>query len=156
MNKKGFVTFNEAVSKAQHYCAYQERSHRELRSKLHELGVFSEDAEVIITKMIEQGYLNEERYAKAFAGGKFRTKKWGRNRIRMELKHEQVSDYCITQAMKEIDDKSYRKTLLELLEKKGRLLSEKNPAIRRNKLAAFVIGKGFEPELAWEAVNEFI
>src|SRR5688500_741234 len=101
----------QALIKARNYCAYQERCQQEVRDKLYEWGLWPEAVENIIVELITDNFLNEERFATTFAGGKFRIKKWGRVKIKLELKKRKISEYCIKQAMKEIDEKDYLKTL---------------------------------------------
>jgi len=112
------LTPNQATIKAQLSCAYQERCQQEMRDKLYEWGLHSNDVENIIANLISDNYLNEERFAKAFAGGKFRIKKWGRVKIKIELKKRKISDYCIKKGMQEIDEADYIKTLKNILAKK--------------------------------------
>ncbi|MBK8342084.1 MAG: RecX family transcriptional regulator [Bacteroidetes bacterium] len=104
-----------ALNKLRHYCAYQERCHEEVRTKLLSLKIYGEGLEAIINKLIEDDFLNEERFAKAYAGGKFRMKKWGRGKIVQGLKLRKISDYCIKKAMLEIDESDYQKTLAALV-----------------------------------------
>ncbi len=103
MYKKS-LTKEQALQKLKHYCAYQERAHSEVKEKLYDLGVWKKDHDEIISTLIEENYLNEERFAIAFAGGKWRVKHWGRVKIKYELKQKQVSEYCIKKAMKQIDE----------------------------------------------------
>lgn len=143
--------------KAANYCAYQERTQAEVRERLAEWGIYGDDAEQIIVRLIEENFLNEERFAKAFAGGKFRVKNWGRQKIKYELKARGLSDYCIRIGMAEIEDDDYLKTLQEILEKKSKeLKSEKNPQILKQKLARYAIGKGYESDLVWEIINKML
>ncbi len=144
----------EALEKLQRYCVYQDRCHKEVRTKLLDLGLRGMDVEEVIIALIEDKFLDEERFARSYARGKFRMKKWGKMRIRKELKFKQVSEYCIKKGMTEIDDEEYYETIVGLLEKKNATLKEPNSYKRKNKLATFVIGKGFESFLVWEAVNE--
>ena len=113
---------HEAKEKIQHYCAYQERSHQEVRNKLYEFGLHRNNVDEIISDLITNGFLNEERFAKAFAGGKFRMKKWGRTRITNALELKGVSKNCILIALKEIDENSYVGTLQQLLSEKSRIV----------------------------------
>jgi regulatory protein len=140
----------EALQRLQKYCAYQDRCHQEVRSKLIKLGIFGDALEEIVSELISDGFLNESRFARAFARGKFRQKHWGRQRILMELKKRKVSDYCIREGLQEINEEEYAATLKEVIDKKNNLLKEKDPFKRRNKLAQFAIRRGFEPELVWE------
>src|ERR1041384_7614127 len=109
------LSLEQAYQKLKHYCAYQERCHSEVKEKLYQLGIRKKDHDEIIAALIEENYLNEERFAISFAGGKFRMKQWGRLKIKQALKQRQVSEYCIKKALKEIDEKTYRKTLEKLL-----------------------------------------
>lgn len=150
------IDTSQALSKAEKYCAYQERSHKEVRDKLYSYGLFKKDVEKILTQLITSGFLNEERFAKAFAGGKFRMKKWGRKKIEAELKKKDISKNCIRIGLREIDESDYRKCLGELIQKKNKSVSEANRFKRRNKLALFVIGKGYEPDLVWSYLMDFL
>lgn len=138
--------------KMQQYCVFQERSHQEVRNKLYLSGMYEEEVESIISKLIDEDFLNEERFAKAFAGGKFRIKKWGRVKIKAELKAHRVSDYCIKIALKEIDTEEYIKTLKEVLQKKGKEIKEKNVRLKQMKIVRFAMSRGFESDL----IREFI
>jgi regulatory protein len=151
--KKEKLTPQQALLKLAHFCSYQERCHEEVKSKLAEIGVFFDDAEWVIYELIQQNYLNEERFAQAYAGGKFRIKKWGKNKIRLALKQKKVSDYCIQQGLKEIDSEDYARTLQELATNKYHDLSDKNPLVKANKTVLYLLSKGYENDLAWDAVN---
>jgi regulatory protein len=142
-----------ALQKLRHYCAYQERSHYEVQQKLWELGVRKADHDEIITSLIEDDYLNEERFAIQFAGGKFRMKEWGRKKIWYALKEKKVSDYCIKKALNSIDEKSYEETLNSLVEKKYDSLKGEQYLVRRKKTIDFLLQKGFEPELINKTLN---
>jgi len=136
------------------YCAYQERSHKEVRNKLFTYGLYPSEVEQTLTRLITDGFLNEERFAKAFAGGKFRMKKWGRRKISRALEAHGVSPRCIQQGLNEIGNPDYSKALKALLSKKLDTLSEPNPLKKMHKAAAFAIGKGYEPDLVWVLVKE--
>jgi len=150
------LTPSEARQKLYHYCAYQERSHQEVKAKLYDLGMHSNDVEEIITHLITEGYLNEERFAKAFAGGKFRVKSWGRIKIIQGLEAKGLTKNCINSGLKEIDDSDYLKTLEALIRRKSDQIDEVNQFVKRDKLSKYVIQKGFEPELAWRLVKEIV
>jgi regulatory protein len=151
-----FSTFTpeQAVPKIKQYCAYQERCHAEVRDKLYSFGLRKSEVEEIISSLITENYLNEERFAIHFAGGKFRMKQWGKIKIKQALKFKQVSDYCIRKALKEIDSKEYEKTFQKLAAQKLKTLkSERNVFIKKRKLQDFLLQKGFENEMIREAVN---
>ena len=140
--------------KIKNYCAYQERCHSEVRDKLYSLGLHKNDVEAAISNLIEENFLNEERFAILFAGGKFRIKQWGRIKIRYELKQKQVSDYCIKKALHSIDEGEYRKTFNKLLEQQlVRLRGERSIYTRKRKLYDFLKGKGFETDLINPAIT---
>ena len=144
----------EALSKIYRYCAYQERSHHEVKDKLFEYGLRSSEVDEILSQLIIEGFLNEERYAKTFAGGKFRMMKWGKLKIQRALEMEGLTPKCISRGLAEIDSKDYSKTLVSLIKKKSTQTNEPNLFKKKNKIAQFVIGKGYEPELVWESINE--
>lgn len=148
------LTPQQAYIKAQQTCAYQERCQQEMRDKLYEWGLYSDDVENIIANLITDNFLNEERFAKTYAGGKFRIKKWGRIKIKIELKKRKISDYCIRKAMEEIPDKDYISTLQQLIVKKGKEVKEKKTEVRNYKIAQYAISRGFEGELVWDLLRE--
>lgn len=144
---------SDILNKARKYCTYQERSQQELRDKLYELGLFRKDVEQVIAAMIEEGYLNEERFAIAYAGGKFRVKQWGKVKIRLALKQKRVSEYCIKKALAQISEKEYESTLQKVIATQSRKISEKNILKKNYKLAQYAIGRGFEPEMVWDLLS---
>lgn len=156
VEKKKYISYDDALDRLQRYCAYQDRCHKEVRSKLLEIGIYGDDLENIIVDLIEDKFLDELRFATAYARGKFRYKKWGRIRIQRELKMRQISAYCLKKAMEEITDEDYMETLETLIAKKDRMLREKNIWKRRKKLADYVIAKGYESYLVWEAVKRLL
>lgn len=149
-------TYPEAKAKAMAYCAYQERSQQEVRNKLYEYGLTPDEVENLIAELIGENFINEERFAKAYAGGKFRIKKWGRIKIRQGLKLHKISDYCLRKGMAEIDPDDYYETLKELLRKKTAGLTEKDPFALRTKLVRYAAGKGYEQDIIWDAINEIL
>jgi len=153
MNPQKF-TPQQALPKAKHYCAYQERSHSEVKDKLYGFGLNTKEVDQILSTLIEENYLNEERFAIQFAGGHFRTKKWGRIKITHALKQKQVSPYCIKKALKQIDEDEYLKTLQKLYEEKLKTLkSERNIFVKKRKLQDHLLQKGFESDLIRELIN---
>ncbi len=138
-----------ALPRIMQYCSYQERSHAEAKNRLYGFGLHKTDVETIISKLIEENYLNEERFASGFARGKFRIKKWGRIKISYELKQKQVSTYNLRKALEEIDEEEYQKTIYKLADKKWKLLakSTESPLMLRAKVSSWLISRGFEPML---------
>lgn len=148
------LTVPDARDKIKRYCAYQERSHLEVRNKLYQFGLSGDEIDAIITHLIEDGFLNEERFAKAFAGGKFRLKSWGRMKIVYALESKGVTKNCIKSALKEIEESDYKERLRKLAdEKRISLASEPNEYVRRDKVSKFLIQRGFEPDLVWEILK---
>ncbi len=151
--KEKSYTDKEALIKISGFCSYQERTHQEVRDKLYGFGLNKDAVETIIVKLIQENFLNEERFAKAYAGGKFRIKDWGRRKIQEALKQKGVSEYCIHLAMKEIPEDDYLKTINELIEKRELKETEKNIYKRKHKIAKYLIGKGFEGNLVWDILK---
>ena len=153
MNTK--LSKEQALPKIKQYCTYQERCHAEIKEKLYAFGLYKKDVEQLMSQLIEENYLNEERFAIQYAGGKFRMNQWGRVKIKYALKQKQVSDYCIKKALKEINESDYKKTLQKLAEQKLKTLkSETNIFSKKKKLQDFLLQKGYEGELVKEEVND--
>lgn len=151
--QKKFLTKEQALQKLKQYCAYQERSHYEVKQKLWELGIRPADQEEVIASLIEDDYLNEERFAIQFAGGKFRMNDWGKKKIYYALKEKKVSDYCIKKGLAAISDEDYQKTLEDLAEKKYEALKGDAPMERRKKTIDYLLQKGYEHELINKIVS---
>ncbi|MFQ5445382.1 MAG: regulatory protein RecX [Saprospiraceae bacterium] len=154
MAQKKYLSKDDALIRMQRYCAYQERCHKEVRNKLLDLGIYGQDLEDIIADLIGENFLNEERFACTFARGKFRIKRWGRNRILRELKMRDISNYCIRKAMEEIEEEEYIDTLRQVLKKKAARMKEESDFVRKSKLAQYAIRRGFESALVWEVLSE--
>ncbi len=145
-----------AEARIKNWCAYQERSQHETRSKLHSFGLTTEEADLIISSLISENFLNEERFSLAFAGGKFRIKHWGRNKIKVELKQHRISDYLVNKALRSIDGDEYEKIMNAVIEKKLRSL---NTADRRKKYYAvlsYAVSRGFESDLVSAQLNNIL
>lgn len=117
------------------------------------MGIYGDDLEEIIAELIQDNFLNEERFARSYARGKFNIKKWGRIRIRRELKMRKISDYCLRKAMEEIEETAYIDTLQQLIEKKWAALRDKDKFIKKGKVAKYLAGKGYESGLIWELLR---
>jgi len=142
----------QAKSAIERYCAYQERSQSEVRTRLYSYGLYGDVIEEIISTLIINKFLNEERYAKALAGGKFRVKKWGKVKIIQKIKQSGLSVYCIKSGMKEIPEEDYKAELEKQFHKKLPNIKESNKAILKQKIARFLIGKGYEGNLVWDLI----
>ena len=143
----------EAKVKAGHYCAYQERTQQEVRDKLYALGLYRDEVEQTLSDLISENFVNEERFAKAYASGKFRIKQWGRRKIIYALKQKNISPYCIDKALKEIPEDEYKEVIKKLIENKRNTLTGDN-FMKKHKISSYLIGKGFESELVWVTLNE--
>lgn len=148
------LTKEQALQKARHYCGYQERSHLEVKEKLYSFGLYKQQVEEILSQLIEENYLNEERFAIQFAGGRFRMKQWGRVKIKYELKQKRVSDYCIRKALKEINEDDYLVTLQKLAAKRWNTVKGEgvNQYVKLSKTTDYLLQKGYEPELIKQAI----
>ncbi len=141
--------FDIVLKKAQKYCAYQERCQWEMERKLKDWQVDEEIIDQVIAELIMQNFINEERFAYQFAGGKFRIKHWGKLKIKAELKMRQISKYSINKALEGIRDEEYLLTLQNLISKKGKEIQVKNKFEKTQKIAQYLYSKGFENELIW-------
>lgn len=155
MSKKVF-TVHEIKKKLEFFCVYQDRCHKEVESKLKEYRVIPEAREMILLSLLQDNFLNEERFAKSFARGKFRIKKWGKERIIRELKSRDISAYNIKTALKEIDEDEYIATLYELVNKKNDSITESNIYKRKKKVVDYVRYRGYESNLIFKVVNELV
>lgn len=142
-----------ALAKAEHYCAYQERSQQEVRDKLYEWGLWSNDVEETIAELIQTNFLNEERFAAAYVSGKFNIKGWGRIKIKQGLKLKKVPDKMIANALKAINYDDYLGVILESAEKKLKTITEKDIYKRKYKLVNYLLTKGFENDLILEVLK---
>lgn len=147
------AVIKDPIEKIKHFCAYQERCHYEVKQKLYSLGLHFNKVEELLATLIEENYLNEERFAQSFARGKFRIKRWGRIKIKYELKAKKVSEYNIKNALREIDEGEYIKALQQLAEKKWAALEDENALTRQAKTLQYLLQRGFEMPLAQQAVK---
>lgn len=147
------LTKEQAIPKLKQYCAYQERCHQEVKEKLYSYGLHKKDVEEIISGLIEENYLNEERFAVQYAGGKFRMKQWGKVKIKHALKQKQVSDYCIRKALLAIDDAAYWQCLQKQAATKSAQLKKENPFVKKHKLQQYLLQKGYEADLIREMIK---
>ena len=143
----------ETLEKIKRWCDMQERAHSEVIQKLRSWAVESHDAEQILTELISENYINEERYARAYVSGKFRIKKWGWQKIKSSLKQKGVSDYSIDLAKEEIEDADYRQTMVELLRKKWPLIKANSTWEAKQKLLKYAAGRGYHPAEVHSAIN---
>ena len=153
MIRRSTLTKEQALQKLRHYCAYQERCHSEVKEKLYSFGLGKNDAEEALSTLIEENYLNEERFAAQFAGGRFRMKQWGRVKIRYELKQKQVGEYSIKKALAAIEEEDYCRTLERLATDKWEELKGETGFARHGKLKDFLTRKGYETDSIHQAIK---
>ena len=147
-------TLEQALSRLQRYCTYQDRCHIEVERKLTEMRMIPQAKEQIIMSLIEDDYLNEERFALAFVKGKFRIKKWGKIRLKAELKKRQISKYLIKSALEQISEKDYLFTFEELANRKANSIKADSILLKKKKLADYLIYRGWESSLVNNKVNQ--
>ncbi len=144
----------QSRAKAMKYCAYQERTQQEVRDKLYSYGLYPDAVEEVLTDLISEDFVNEERYAQSFARGKFRQNRWGRIKISRSLQQKQLSRYCVEKGLQEIDPEAYEETLLKLMSDKWATLAQEDSYARKHKTVRYVLGKGYEADLAWRVAGE--
>jgi regulatory protein len=149
-------TLAEAKRKLEHYCVYQDRCHKEIIKKLRDMNMIQLAVDEIISHLIEHNFLNEERFAKNFARGKFNIKHWGRQRITKELKFREISTYNIKAALQEFSEEDYYYKLNELALKKLDTIKESDKYKKRKKLADYLLYRGWESHLVYEKTKELI
>lgn len=148
------LTPMQAKKRAEGFCAYQERAQQEVRDKLYNWGLHQSDVENIISELITENFLSEERFAYAYVSGKFKMKQWGRIKIKNGLQQKRISPRLIKESLASIDPSEYMSTLEHVIEKKSRLLKEPHPYKRKMKLAQYAVSRGFEQNLVFEVLNE--
>ena len=149
-------TVEEALSKLQNYCSYQERCHQEVRRKLVSMRMIPEAIDQIIVALLDHNFLNEERFAKAYVRGKFRIKKWGRRRLTLELKKKEIGIFNINQAISQINELDYLEVFNDLSESRLSFIKESNKLKKRKKLADYLLYRGWESHLVYQRVNELV
>lgn len=151
---ENFFTVADAIKKLEHFCAYQERCHKEVVQKLREMRMTSEEIDVVVVHLIGQNFMNEERFACSFARGKHRIKGWGRIRIVNELKFRDISKYNIDNALKQISADEYFATFEKIAESQWHNISEKNTLKKRKKVCDYLLRKGFESDMVYAKIKE--
>lgn len=144
-----------ARDKIQKYCAYQERAHSEVVTKLKSFGLTEVAVDALVLELLQLNFLNEERFARAYASGKFRMKKWGKQKIKQGLKQKQVSEKCIELGLSEIDENEYLTALKSVLERKWETTKESNPFAKKKKVANYLFNRGFESDMIWEELEAY-
>ncbi|MBA2500103.1 MAG: RecX family transcriptional regulator [Chitinophagaceae bacterium] len=155
MMYRKILSKEEALQKLKHFCGYQERCHSEVKEKLYSLGIRKTDHDDLVATLIEENYLNEERFAIQFAGGRYRVKNWGRKKIMFALREKQVNDYSIKKALQQIDEADYKMKLNDLVKKRYDSLKQEQYLVRKKKTIDYLLLKGYEFSLVTQAVNKY-
>jgi regulatory protein len=156
IQKKKSFTVDQLQRKLEQYCVYQDRCHKEVEQKMRDYNLIPEARELILLSLMKDNFLNEERFSKSYARGKFRIKSWGKQRIVRELKFRDISAYNIKTALKEIDSQEYIATIYRITENRNEVLTEANHYKRKQKLIDFLMRKGFENELIFKTVKDVL
>jgi regulatory protein len=152
--EKNQLTKNEIQSKLEYYCSYQERCYKEVEEKMYSFSLTNTEKEVLLTYLIENNFINEERFAKSFVRGKHNYKFWGKNRIMNELKFRNISSRIITIALKEISEETYIENFHQLAEKHWYNITEHKGQKKNKKFVDFLLRKGYEKSLIYEKLKE--
>lgn len=155
MRSERIYSLQEAKLKIEAYCAYQDRCHSEVKSKLFSYGLNYDEVDTLMADLISNRFLDEERFAISYVSGKFRIKNWGRIKIRQALKLKQVSDYCIKKGMEELDLDEYTSVIQKLVNRKSEELSKETDNFKKKmKIARFMASRGFESDLVFDAIEQ--
>ncbi len=156
MKSNNVFSIEQAKKKLEYYCIYQERCHQDVENKLRSMKLSTSYKETVLLHLLENDFLNEERFSKAFARGKFRIKKWGKRRIEKELKTRNISEYNIRSGLQEISESDYLESFNELAKKRLSQIKESNIYIKRKKLADYLLYRGWESDLVYNKVLELV
>ena len=148
--------FEKNLAKMRRWCAMQERCTVEVKIRSAANGISEANTKKIIAELKDEGFINEERFAKLYAGGKFRNKKWGRDRIIGELRARQISDEDIKMGISEIDEEQYRQNIVKMVEEKIATTDHSNPVLFKHRLSKPVIAKGYEADMVFEVIDELM
>ena len=155
-NKEKSHTLDQIRSKMEHYCVYQDRCHFDVEKKLRDFFLIPEARDEILLWLLSEKFLDEERFAKSFARGRFKIKNWGRKKISVELKRRNISDYLINVGLKEIEEEAYYSTAERLIEKKKENITAKNIYELKKKIISYMLNKGYEYDLIKEIISEVV
>ncbi len=154
MSKKSYISKQDLLRKMEHYCAYQERCNYEVTQKIAQYNVIPDLELLVITHLIEHNFLNEERFAISYVRGKFKNKHWGRHRLKIALKHKQISDYLIRKALLQINEEEYHILFYELANKKWENLKKYEHQKAKQKFIYYFQYRGWENDLVFGYLNE--
>ncbi|MEE4196558.1 MAG: regulatory protein RecX [Bacteroidales bacterium] len=150
------TSVHKALDKAQYLCAQKEKCVEDIKQKLFQWGVNKNDFDSIIERLIEEKFIDEERYAKAYVKEKFTFNKWGKIKIEYALKQKKIPDQYIQYALDDIPENEYTQTLEKELIKKRKSIQDTNEHTIKSKLIRFAVSKGFENGKVFDMVNSMI
>ena len=150
------LTSDQVLDKIAKYCAYQERCVKDVRDKMKTYDISQEDREKILDYLLDNRFVNDERFAKSFVRGKINQSGWGMNKIRFHLVQKGIAKDIIDEALQQTDDEVYRQRLIDILKAKAKTVKAENDFEKRRKLAAYAMQKGFEGGLVWEVVKGLV
>lgn len=156
MQQRKRIPIEEAIIKIRTYCNYRDRCHKEVREKLYSMGLYKREVDQVMLQMMDEDLLNEERFARSFARGYFRTKQWGKFKIKGELMRRQIHPSLVTRAMEEIDEEAYRSTIQSLIAKKARMLPATSKQETHQKIANYLLSKGYQYAEFKSLLAEFV
>lgn len=148
------LTPDQVLDKMAKYCAYQERCVKDVRDKLKTFEIPEEEKAKILDYLLDNRFVNDERYAKAFVRGKVNQSGWGVNKIRFHLIQKGIDKNIIEEALGQTDEEAYKQRLIEILKTKSKTVKASNDFEKKRKLAAYAMQKGFEGSLVWEVLKE--
>jgi len=156
INSHKYISKAAALKKLERYCIYQDRCQQEVKNKLASLKIYGSDADQVLIELIQHNFVNEERFAKAFVSGRYKLKRWGKKLIIQKLKQKQISEFCINIGLKQINENLYLENLKFLIHKKIPTIKTSSNYKLKNKLANYMVGKGYEQDLVWQTLNELL
>ena len=136
------------------FCTYQERTINDVRKKLSGMDLPQSRIDDLIRELVQENFINEARFVESFVSGKLRINKWGRRKIQLALKTKSLPASLIASGLEKIDKGEYSQIIAHLIATKSRMVKDVNPLVGKNKVARFLLGKGFEAELVWEQINQ--
>lgn len=149
------LTPDQVLDKMAKYCAYQERCVKDVRDKLKTFEIPEEEKAKILDYLLDNRFVNDERFVKSFVRGKINQNGWGMNKIRFHLMQKSIDKELIDEALEQTGEEVYRQRLIDILKAKSKTIKAETDFEKKRKLAAYAMQKGFEGNLVWEVLKEF-
>ncbi|HEV8505415.1 MAG TPA: regulatory protein RecX [Chitinophagaceae bacterium] len=150
------LTKELALQKLRFYCRYQQRCLSEIKEKLFELGINKKDHDELMKELVKENCVSDERFAFAFASGRFKMKQWGRKKIQQGLKEKRISDEIAQKALGQINKEDYIAVLNKLAKERYALLKHEQYLVRKKKTMDYLMQKGYEVDLIRNAIHHFL